>query len=179
MPLLEAAAIGASTLGGLFGGGGGGPSEEQKALDRIRARLGIGEAQFQEASFDERLQQLLTQGQLGQLGLEQGRQNLQRGQFGFETARDLRGRLQSFADAPGFDTRSLERGLLSQFQQQSKNTQSGFAQRGFGGSGAQAGALANQYAGQVSLPIAQLRQQSFENQRRGQLSALGQLGGLT
>ena len=185
-------ATGPSTLGGMLlgGDGDGGRTGDEKfysarKIAEERELLGQ-QRKFNTMTEEDRLKLLKQQTILGQLNIQQGQIGVQAGelglerqQFGNETATDLRGRLQSYADAPGFDTSSLQRGLLSQFNQQSKNTRSSFAQRGFGGSGAERGALANQFSSQMAVPMAQLQQQSFANQRSNQLGALGQLGGLT
>lgn len=159
--------------------GGGGQTRSQGEIDFYTSKLRSAQRSaqdlenlFTQRSADERFQQLQTQGRLGRLGLQQG-------QFGLNTARDLRGRLQGFLNEPGFDTSGLLTGLQQQFGEQSKNIQSNFARRGFGQGGTVQGALANQFAQQVSLPFAQIQQQAFQGRQRNRLGALGQLGGLT
>ncbi len=175
MSLLGFGAIAANTAGGLFAPKPEGRTTEErffsgKLLEQQRNKL-LQDIKFGDLSEGYRLRGLKQNNILGDLTIDRAR-------FGQQTAQDLRGRLQSFADAPSFDTSSLQQGLLNQYLQQQKNTKSSFQQRGFGGSGAEAGALANQFTNQVSLPTANLQFQAFNNQRRNQLGALGQLGGL-
>ena len=175
---LTIAALGSGFFGGLFGGGQEeGRSDEERffsgKLLQEQRRAQALQNRFAGLSEGGRLESLGLQNQLAGLGL-------QRGQFGLETAGQLRGSLFDFlGQNQQFDVSGAIRGLQGQFGNQSRSLQSNFARRGFGGTGAEAGALGNLFAQQVAIPGAQLQQQAFNQFQNQNLGVLGLLGGLT